>query len=175
MLFRSLGLFFSILAIPALDWPVSPLALISTFGESQNGHFHKGIDLAGGGMQVYPVDTGEVLFLFEEKFSPLQLPSGLGSFIVLEHNRELRSLYAHLKKGSIPQDSGKISREEILGISGDTGNTTGPHLHLALFDMEFNQIINPLLALPPLLDTRRPTLEAVHLKTGTQEIGRAHV
>ena len=73
---------FCILKIPALDWPVSPLALISTFGESQNGHFHKGIDLAGVGLPVYPVEEGEVLFLLEERFSPLHLPSRLCSIVV---------------------------------------------------------------------------------------------
>ena len=162
------SLFFCSLLLSAIDWPVTPAALISTFGEELNGSFHTGIDLAGQDLQVYPVSAGEVLFWSEAKDTVFQLPSGLGSFVVLEHNRELRSLYAQLKRDTLCKDKIMLTEEDLVGITGDTGNTYGPHLHFALFDLEFDQIINPLLILPPLLDTRRPTLEAVYLKTKNQ-------
>lgn len=84
--------------------------------------FHSGIDLAGkiGDPVVATVD-GEVEIIEEDN------PS-LGKMIILKHNYSFETVYAHLSaiKVKIGQ---KIKREDVIGLVGDTGETTGPHLH----------------------------------------------
>jgi hypothetical protein len=166
-------LFFSISALlfPAgsarcIDWPVEKRLLTGTFGENRKDHFHGGIDISGGEQEVRPIADGEVLFTFEEGEDCAALPSGLGSFVVIEHDKELRSVYAHLKKGSVIAGAEKVKQTDVIGIIGDSGSSNGKHLHLTLIDREFDQVVNPLLILPPIPDKRFPEVRSVQLRQG---------
>lgn len=160
-----IGLFFITALLGALEWPLPNIVLTATFGESRGGYYFNGLELGGGVQPVSPIMAGETVFWSEEGMSPFDLPSGLGSFTVLEHERGLRSLYGHLKKGSMVKDKTIFLKEDVIAITGDTGNSLGTHLHLAVYDREFNQIVNPLLILPPLRDTRKPVIESVQLSS----------
>ena len=87
------------------DWPVEEKLLMATFGERRHGHFFSGIDLGGAEQVVFPIADGEVIFFHEEGGAPHSLKRGNGSFIVLQHEGGIRSVYSHLKKGSIPRDT----------------------------------------------------------------------
>ncbi len=154
----------------AIDWPVSTIVLTGTFGENRDSHFHAGIDLGGGEQSVFPVLAGEMLFYHEEGEDPLDLPTGLGSFVILEHDRGLRSLYSHLKAGSIPAETVSFTTTTSVGTTGDTGSSYGTHLHFAIIDREFNQIVNPLLLLNPIADMKKPVIEKVELVANNQNI-----
>ncbi len=148
----------------AIEWPVKERILLSTFGENRRDHFHKGIDIGGGSQEIHPVDAGEVIFYREDSGSYLDFPNGLGAFIVLEHDRGFRSLYAHIKAETLNISEETVETDDLLGIIGETGSTSGKYLHLEIIDTEFNQVVNPLLLLPPLPDTQKPVIKAVQFE-----------
>ncbi|HOV62548.1 MAG TPA: M23 family metallopeptidase [Spirochaetia bacterium] len=152
--------------VTGIEWPVEKRLLTATFGENRKDHFHGGIDIGGGEQEVRPIADGEVLFTFEEGEYLDTLPCGLGSFIVIEHEKELRSVYAHLKPGSVATGKETVKQSDVIGIIGDSGSSNGTHLHLALIDREFDQVVNPLLILPPIPDKRFPEVRSVQLKEG---------
>jgi len=56
------------------------------------------------------------------------------NFITIRHNDDTYAKYVHLKKGGIKVKIGqKIKRGQFIGLSGNTGFTNGPHLHLIVF------------------------------------------
>jgi len=113
----------------AFQWPVEKPVLTATFCENRSNHFHGGIDLGGGELEVYPIEDGEIIFYFEEGDSICGIPTGLGNFLVVEHPRGIRSLYAHLKQDSIEVGSYAVKKTDLLGIIGDSGGSMGKLLH----------------------------------------------
>ena len=90
------------------------------FGKKQT-EFHKGIDIACPvGSKVLASRAGTIAFTGTS--------GGYGKLIIIEHEHGYRSLYGHLSgyKGKVGQ---KVSRGDVIGYSGNTGHTTGPHLH----------------------------------------------
>jgi hypothetical protein len=163
---------FLILIIPltviGYDWPVTSGPLTATFGELRGDHFHDGIDIGGGRQPVYPVEDGEVVFYYEEGRDPNDIPTGFGTFVLVEHPLNFRSLYSHLE--TLDVFTGKVSPEIPLGIMGDTGYSLGVHLHLTLVDRELERKVNPLLLLPPRPDPREPVIRAVYLTDDSGKI-----
>ncbi len=173
MLFRILG--FLLLTGVSLSsqeyrWPVEKISLTGTFGEDRWDHFHSGIDLGGGEQDIYPVSEGELVFSYDEHGPAAAIPSGIGTFLVAEHQGGVRSLYAHLKNGSTRIEDKRFTAERPLGVMGESGGSLGVHLHLTIIDSDTNNIINPLLILPPRVDTSRPRVSAVHLSRGQNKI-----
>jgi murein DD-endopeptidase MepM/ murein hydrolase activator NlpD len=127
------------------EWPLSKIIITATFGESRGDHFHTGIDFAGEEAEIKPIAAGEVVFRFAMGESFSSVPVGLGSYVVLEDKTGIRSLYAHIKKGTIPLDKKRFELNETLGIVGDTGYSLGKHLHLTIIDHKEKTILNPLV------------------------------
>ena len=102
-----------------LAWP-APGVLISGFGERERDH-HDGIDLAcPEGTPVRAAEDGIVLFSGEQR--------GYGNLVLLAHDRDVVTVYAHNAKNLVSQGD-KVSRGEEIARVGKTGNATGPHLH----------------------------------------------
>ncbi|MCK5145663.1 M23 family metallopeptidase [bacterium] len=57
---------------------------------------------------------------------------GYGKYIILDHGYGFQTLYAHLDKINVKVGD-KISRWQVIGLSGNTGKSTGPHLHYAVY------------------------------------------
>jgi hypothetical protein len=152
----------------AFDWPVKKVAISATFGENRGNHFHTGIDLAGGEQEVMPIAAGEVVFSFEEGEDPCSVPVGLGSFLVLQHQGGVRSLYGHLRKGSLDRKARILDGSRPLGRVGETGYSVGKHLHLTIIDSEMRSLINPLLVLPPFADRQSPLIREIFLRSGSE-------
>ena len=105
--------------------------------------FHPAIDIAAGlGMPVHPITEGTVEQTGTDFF-------GLGHFIVISHEKNYQSKYAHL--GKIYAKAGeKVTTESIIGEVGLTGYTSGPHTHLEItLDGKY---INPQTILPEIPD-----------------------
>jgi lipoprotein NlpD len=103
----------------ALAWPATGV-LISGFGERDREH-HEGIDLAcPEGTPIRAADDGVVLFAGEQR--------GYGKLVLVAHDRDLVTVYAHNARNLVSQGD-KVSRGEEIGRVGRTGNATGPHLH----------------------------------------------
>jgi len=95
--------------------------------------FHKAVDIAGRmGDPVKAAMQGTVLYCDNNP--------NLGNFILLNHG-EYQTLYAHLSAYSVKAGD-KVNQGQEIGKVGDTGYTTGPHLHLEAF--RNGNRINPL-------------------------------
>jgi hypothetical protein len=152
------------------DWPLAKVVLTATFGESRGDHFHAGVDLGGGDQEVRPIAAGELVFSFEEAEDRTSLPVGLGSFLVLQHQGGVRSLYGHLEAGSLRRSEKIFDRSVPLGRVGATGYSLGKHLHLAIIDSEMRSLINPLAVLPPLPDRQTPVIKELYLRSGREPV-----
>ena len=152
------------------QWPVKNILLTGTFGEDRGDHFHSGIDLGGGEQEIYPVDQGELIFFYEESAPASRVPSGMGNFVVAEHTGGVRSLYAHLQESTEDSRNYQLDPAVPLGVMGESGSSLGVHLHLSVIDSDTDNIVNPLLILPPLIDTTHPNISGVFLVRGQEEI-----
>ncbi len=93
--------------------------------------YHYGIDL-----KVYRGDT--VKCAFDGTVRITRRERGYGYFVVVRHNNGLETLYGHLDKILVKNDQ-EIKAGEPLGMGGNTGRSTGYHLHL-----EFRYLGNPI-------------------------------
>ena len=162
--FSALFLFGCIFSGFSYDWPVEDRAVTATFGENRWGHFHGGIDIGGGEQEIHPIESGEIIYFFEENDDPRGIPTGLGNFVVVEHERGIRSLYAHMRSENRDNIQISVTKEDVLGIIGESGSALGKHLHLEVFDGELNRLVNPLELLPELSDSTTPDIEALYLE-----------
>jgi murein DD-endopeptidase MepM/ murein hydrolase activator NlpD len=96
--------------------------------------WHPGIDLAiPAGSKVYAADGGTVVYAGWN-------PAGYGNLIVLDHGNGWRTYYAHLSQINV--ECGEwVPRGSIIGASGNTGNSTGPHLHFEM--LRYGIPVNP--------------------------------
>jgi murein DD-endopeptidase MepM/ murein hydrolase activator NlpD len=58
--------------------------------------------------------------------------ASFGKWILIEHNNGLSSTYAHLSLIRVKKGQ-RVARGAVIGYSGNTGSSTGPHLHLSLY------------------------------------------
>lgn len=116
---------------------------------------HAGIDLAAkGGTPVIAAAHGVVRKMF---IAPPGSRKGLGNYIVIRHNGSYTTVYGHLNEKK-PFASGlkvgsKVKRNQVIGYVGNTGRSTGDHLH---FEILRNGVqIDPFPYLINHLDNRR--------------------
>lgn len=97
--------------------------ITSRYGYRQRfRRFHHGIDVAlNEGDTVRSVLPGVVTKTGYE-------PGGYGRYIIVTHDGGLETVYAHLKI-SLAQPGDKTEAGSPIGLGGETGNATGPHLH----------------------------------------------
>ena len=161
------------LSVFSLQWPVENMTVTSTFAEKQGDHYQSGIDIGGGEQNVVSVADGRVIFVFEEDSQLSDIPCGIGSFIVVEHERSLKTVYSHLKKGSVVKSRGNVRRGEKIGVTGDTGASAGKQLHFEVVDGELNQIVNPLKLLSEGKDSTKPVIKQIILKNEESSFQKA--
>jgi murein DD-endopeptidase MepM/ murein hydrolase activator NlpD len=123
-----------------LSWPLDSVFITQYFGNTPfatanpqiyNGFGHDGIDLrASIGTPVRAALSGTVSGAGNTDLVPGCY--SFGKWIMVEHPDGLSTLYAHLslQTASVGQD---VYTGETIGYSGNTGYTTGPHLHLGVY------------------------------------------
>jgi murein DD-endopeptidase MepM/ murein hydrolase activator NlpD len=85
---------------------------------------HNGLDLrAGTGTPVGAMNSGAVLIARELFYE--------GGFVVLDHGHGLLSLYMHLSEIKVAEGD-RVKRGQVVGLSGESGRTTAPHLHVGI-------------------------------------------
>tara|TARA_B100001059_G_scaffold42883_1_gene34830 strand:- start:8112 stop:9779 length:1668 start_codon:yes stop_codon:yes gene_type:complete len=164
--------------VPPLDIPFS---LSGTFGEPRSTHFHLGIDIKTQGKEGW-----EVKSVAPGHISRLRVSlGGYGKTVYIDHPDQTSSVYAHLKKfapkieayiKSIQYEKEtytlqqfpkkkeiNIAAGEVIGYSGNTGNSSGPHLHFEIRDTKSQKPLNPLLFNLPVTDNQRPQIEKLFL------------
>lgn len=96
--------------------------------------FHAGIDIvANSGSPVRAAMDGRV--------ADVGYNGNYGNYIILSHADGYQTLYGHLTQASV-QVGATVEQGSVIGISGNTGYSTGPHLHFGLFRRSLP--LNPL-------------------------------
>jgi murein DD-endopeptidase MepM/ murein hydrolase activator NlpD len=96
---------------------------------------HRAIDVAApSGTPVTAADRGVVIRAGWNN-------QGYGQFVVIDHNIDYITLYAHLSE-ILVQEGQVVAQGQAIGRVGSTGNSTGPHLHFEIRD--FGRLTNPL-------------------------------
>lgn len=118
-------------------WPVDG-TITSRFG-SRRGRPHDGVDIgAVVGAEVRAAGTGTVLFAGRK--------GGYGKLILIRHDNGLVTVYAHNSRLTVRQGQ-RVEKSQKIAEVGQTGRTTGPHLH---FEVRRGvKPRNPLQFLPP--------------------------
>jgi murein DD-endopeptidase MepM/ murein hydrolase activator NlpD len=85
---------------------------------------HRGTDFPiSGGSPVIVSNSGSVVLTRELFYE--------GNCVIVDHGQRLYTVYMHLSKIDV-KDGEKLTKGERIGLSGDTGRATGPHLHLGV-------------------------------------------
>ncbi len=101
--------------------PTESRVLTSNFG-ARWGRQHKGLDL-----KVYIGDT--IRAAFSGKVRVVQYERrGYGKYVVIRHDNGLETYYAHLSK-QLVEENQEVHAGEPIGLGGNTGRSTGSHLH----------------------------------------------
>lgn len=118
---------------PSRGWLTSPM------GDRQDpitgeADFHPGLDIAGEkGQAVYATAAGKVTQSGWE--------NGYGNVITIDHGFGLQTRYGHLLKSEV-KPGAKVKRGDVIGRVGNTGRSTGYHLH---YEVRANgKLVNPL-------------------------------
>ncbi|MGB8980979.1 MAG: M23 family metallopeptidase [Anaerolineales bacterium] len=119
-------------------WPAAKHYL-SGFDYAPNAN-HWGIDLAGNdGEGVFATDAGVVVYAGWNNY-------GYGNMIMVDHGNNFQSLYAHLSGISVVCGQG-VGQGDVIGAIGNTGRSTGSHLHFEI--RAISSWANPWDVLPP--------------------------
>ena len=158
-----------------------PFSISGTFGEPRSSHFHLGIDIktqGKEGLEVKSISSGSV--------SRIRISlGGYGKAIYIDHPNKTTSVYAHLKKFAPKIESYikkfqyenetytiekfpkkeklLIEKGEVIGFSGNTGGSSGPHLHFEIREKKSQKPLNPLLYNLPVNDLVRPQLQKLFI------------
>ena len=165
-----------------LNSPIDlPLNLSGTFGEFRSSHFHYGLDVTTNkksGYNVYSIDSGSIVRI---KVST----SGYGKVLYINHPNGLTSIYAHLKEFSpkiqeyikaqqylnesysvqkfFNNGEMKVNKGDLIGYTGNTGGSSGPHLHFEIRDTKSQNPINPLSFNYKYDDSNRPIIKSLYV------------
>ncbi|MGB4654734.1 MAG: M23 family metallopeptidase [Bacteroidales bacterium] len=97
--------------------------------------FHEGIDFTGAvGTLIYATGNGKVVYA---KYNS----GGYGNMVKIDHGFGYTTVYAHLHKINVRVGQ-QVNRGEIIGTMGNTGKSTGPHLHYEV--RKGNAAVNPI-------------------------------
>ena len=121
-------------------WPVDSRYITSTVGgRASPGGIgstnHKGTDIGRVGYTspIYAAKSGTVIVS--------QYSSSYGNYVVISHGSGNTTLYAHMSTRKVSEGQ-YVNQGDVIGITGSTGHSTGPHLH---FEITENGVrINPL-------------------------------
>ena len=154
-----------------------PLTLSASFGELRADHFHSGIDIQTQGVtgkEVVAADDGYVYLL-------LVSPVGYGRAIFIRHPSGYSTVYGHLDRYAPeieeyvkakqyenksfavtiypPENKFHVTKGETIGYSGNSGGSSGPHLHFEVRKSDGEKPVNPLLFNLGIEDNLKPVIE----------------
>lgn len=143
-----------------MDIPIHPSG---TFGELRTNHFHAGLDFRTEQREGLPVYAAADGYVSRMKVSSY----GYGTVLYIDHPNGYTTVYGHLQQYAekleayvrskqyekksfdielFPsKDELKIIKGELIGFSGNSGGSGGPHLHFEVRDTKSEWVINPLL------------------------------
>jgi hypothetical protein len=155
-----------------------PLHLAGSFAEIRSNHFHAGLDLRTNekeGLSVYAAGDG---YISRVKISPV----GYGKALYIAHPEGYTTVYGHLQSFSPEIDSLvrlehlakesydldwhpkagqiKVLKGEIIALSGNSGSSSGPHVHFEVRETATELCLDPISFGLPVLDTLAPAIDS---------------
>ena len=167
-------------------FPINPTQqnyLAGGMGDLRSDHFHAGIDIKTQGREGLPVYATGDGYISEVRVQT----GGYGNVIFITHPNGFISVYGHLKtfaeplasyvkkkrfenqsfevKLTLKSTDFEVARGQIIGLSGNTGGSGGPHLHFEIRDNR-NNILNPLnFGFSEIQDNLPPIFQQLIIKT----------
>lgn len=115
-------------------WPADSDAIITAgYPYYSSGAYHGGVDIAlyggsGGNITentyIYAAQDGVVVTAYNDG----NWNTGFGNYCIIDHGNGVQTLYAHSNDIQVSEGD-TVKRGQVIGLVGDTGNTTAPHLH----------------------------------------------
>lgn len=141
----------------SVSYPLKEIIVTSPFGRRKDPftgkrRTHNGLDLRARNEEVYAMMSGEVVKVSSDKRS--------GNYVSIRHGNYTVS-YCHLSK-TLVKKGAQIMPGEVVAISGNTGRSTGPHLHITA--KYGKKHIDPAILLQLVKETREEAL--AHLVAG---------
>ena len=135
----------------SVSYPLKKIMVTSPYGRRKDPFTgkrsnHKGLDLRASGEEVYSMMSGEVVKVSSDKRS--------GNYVTIRHGDYTVS-YCHLSKTFV-QKGAQVLPGEVVAISGNTGRSTGPHLHITA--KYGKKHIDPAILLQFVKETREEAL-----------------
>jgi len=165
-------------------YPGQPGSLAGTMGELRSTHFHSGIDIRTDNRIGLPVRASKSGYISRIAVGP----TGYGNVIYITHADGYTTLYAHLDKFlgpvadyvrkeqytrktgeidlTLSPDQFRVKQGDTIALSGNSGGSTGPHLHFDIRDRD-NFAVDPLkvAGFAELVDKYPPAAEKIALRT----------
>ncbi len=102
---------------------------------------HRGIDIAGHeGAAIFAADAGVIVYAGWNDY-------GYGNVVIIDHGTGFQSLYAHMSAINVGCGQ-SVGQGEVIGAFGNTGRSSGAHLHFELMTSRYGKV-NPWDFLPP--------------------------
>lgn len=163
-----------------------PVFLSANFGELRPDHFHSGIDIKTQGTTGLKVFAAADGFVYQIVVSPV----GFGKALYLRHHSGYSTVYAHLesftpeiddyvkkqqyhnKSYSVtlhpPREKFVFRQGDLIGYSGNTGSSGGPHLHFEVRKTAGEKPVNPLIFNFGVEDNLKPLIERLVVYPATK-------
>ncbi len=157
------------------------LSLSGSYGEIRPNHFHSGIDIrteGQSGKPVYAASDGYVSRIFVS-------PWGFGKAVYINHPSGYTTVYGHLDRFrgeiaeyaynqqysaesfsidvTVPTGKIQVRKGEVIGYSGNSGSSGGPHLHFEIRDARSQEPLDPLSFGITIMDNLPPQIKWVKI------------
>lgn len=131
-----------------LTWPLSRIIITQYFGDTSfsqtgayNGHGHNGVDFGTPiGTQIFAAADGVVMGTGNTDSACPR--ASYGKWVLIKHNNGLATLYGHLSIINVSAGQ-SVKMGENIAVSGNTGYSTGPHLHFTVIASDAVRIFGP--------------------------------
>ena len=165
-----------------------PMLLSGNFGEFRSNHFHTGIDIKTNGKTGFPVYAIADGWVRRVRTQPF----GYGKVLYLDHFTGHTSVYAHLssyndsitnflhlaqkvlKRNEVDISPNKhripVLKGDLIGFTGNTGSSGGPHLHFEVRTSDTEKPLNPLLLGFKVRDDVLPSINGVLVEHFTDSV-----
>jgi len=154
-----------------------PISLSANFGELRVDHFHSGLDIRTQGVTGKEVFASASGYVYRISISP----GGFGKALYLRHPSGYSTVYGHLDRFSPaieeyvisrqyeeksymmtlwpPKDRFQFNQGDLIAYSGNSGSSSGPHLHYEIRKSDEEVPVNPLLFEFGIKDDLKPVIE----------------